>query len=330
MHPQTDLPTPPPRAVEVVDLRVDVPAFVRLRSADPVDRTRLLVLVAVAITPAVVAAATSLPLYPALVVGACVLAFASFPVLDASSPRPLTFRLDETGITIRRGRILRSAALQTMKDPLVVAGVGVMLRFEQLRVTIPDHALTPDDREAIHAWAARADTIRAMGGEPRWATLTWGSPTSTLPHRPSGRPAARALLLVVLALGLAGFALFMTWNSPSQQMIASIAVSTAVPLTAGLVILAAQLGWNAAEPATQSCVITEDALRLSNESTSLEIAGSALMSIIRTSRAVDIRYHGGLICLPKRAFDGLRHRDEFASALRHLRDASSDRSADAG
>lgn len=294
---------------------------IRLQLATPLYRFRFVLVVAAALSPGLLAAVAHLPVGPTAAVGVAVLVTCSIPYLDPTIRATTSFRLfDDGGIELARTGQRRIGNLAAIRDHVTLSGIGTMLRAGNLVVVVPERATTAAQRSELTAWIRRGEEVRDAGGQPRWGVMRWGSPTTTLPHRPSSRPALRAGFLLLLALGLATYAYVATWRSVNDELIASIALAAAVPLAVGIGLVVAELVRQRGAPATQCCEILEDVFRVATHTDATEMTGDQLMSVTRTSGGIDVRYRNGLLCLPRAAFSDRAHRDRFATALRELRD----------
>lgn len=309
--------------VEVADATATLRERIRLQLATPLYRFRLALVIATVLAPGVLAAVAHLPVGPTAAVGLAVLVTCSIPYLDPTIRATTSFRLfDDGGIELARTGQRRIGNLAAIRDHVTVGGVGTMLRAGNLVVIVPERTTTAAQRSELATWIRRGEEVRDAGGQARWGVMRWGSPTTTLPHRPSSRPALRAGFLLLLALGLAAYAYVATWRSVNDELIASIALAAAVPLAVGLGLVVAELVRQRGTPTTQSCEILDDRFRVATHTDATEMTGDQLMSVTRTSGGIDVRYRSGLLCLPRAAFRDHAHRDQFATALRELRDRS--------
>lgn len=311
------------RVIELRDARASEWERLRLHWASAHSRQRLLLVGVTAVAPTVVVSAVGLPVGIALAVGIVVLIVSALPFLNVFRLPPLTLRFRGDGtFEVESGPIVRRSDFNAVREFVEVDGVGLLVRAPAMNVIIPQRTITAEQRDALRALADRGARRRAAGGVARWTMIDWASPNITMPHRPSGRPALRVGFLIVAALSLATYALLRTRGStiPTEKVIESISVSVAIPLLVGLALVAVELARTRGAPATQSCSVLDDVMRLSTESGATDISPRGVMSVTRTSGGIDIRHHGGLLCLPRGAFRDRSHRDEFAAALRRLRD----------
>lgn len=310
--------------LELPDVRATPAERFRLEMGLPRFRVGLAFIAVNTLAPPVIVRVAGLPAAPGVVVGALVAIVAVGLYLDPSLRMPTSLLISDESIELTRGSRRWASTPAALREHRSVAGVGTLLRAGDLRVVIPERLTTPRQRAELRGWIERGEAVRSSGGVARWNTVSWGSDTETMPHRPSARPALRAAVLVILALGLAAYTFLAAWRSVSDETIASIALAAAVPLAAGLGLLSGELGRLRARPATQSCAVADGAMRLADDTSSMTVPGRYLMSVTRTSGGIDVRYRGGLLCLPRSAFRDKHHRDRFAGALRSLRESSED------
>lgn len=303
------------------DIHATVWERLRLRSVSPKTRRLARSVAFVALLPVLITTMMRLPVAPALILGAIFPASNALLFLDLRRA-PITFTLRHDGtVEVGSGSLVRRFNVAEVREHCVVEGVGDLLRAPTGVVILPERVFASEQllvlRGALEAGVQR----QSNGGTARWNVVDWASPTTTMPHRPSTRPAVRGAFLILMALPLAAYTLLRTHGSslPSDQMIEAIAISAAIPLLGFLGLLSDDLQRLRAAPASQSCTILDGSVRVATHHSSTDIAARALMSVTRTSGGIDLRYHGGLLCLPRGAFRDRRHRDEFAARLRQLR-----------